>query len=461
MFPGTIALLGVFSTFEYWIDFSSPVNDVTVLYGGGGAGLASDLDPENFIFTTDTGIPTITELYSCLTTINGNEIITGANSDWPNGLTGSGKVIITNSTNFTRLTIQGNGGKGGTLFKFCFNSPQPTLTPTHTQTSTNPQTPTVTPTITLTPTTTGVLSTICLDNCAIIYKTGSVRPNGSSTDLMFYYYDPLTNTSTLLPIPTNILPTQSSYKISMTNTKLWLTSLNPPSPPSPGNMIISEYNITLCPFTISLNKTFNYLTSSLSYGAGVFQDVNGPGLVVVGNNSTTPTLLYLLRPNTASNGGTIPGTSLWDYRTPFFGTSNPFGSSNNPCNTNLGNSMFLNDFLITNFLSFNKLISCAECVSSGISTKYIIQYDYNTGSAEHMVDITTFVGTSQLGGISYSNGYFYVLCSDGTIVSVEAFTPTNITNSNSVPVQNPISNITTDMANVWSCNVEIIKTSVL
>lgn len=149
LFPGTAALLGwnsninVSGPFIYHIDFSVPVNNVEILYGGAGNNGRTGLT-ETFIFTTNTGTPTIVPTYTCLTTINGNTLTAGLGSTWdsPNLNTGSGKIKINNSQNYTRLTIEGNGGSvfydsAGTLFKFCVqesfpNTPTPTPTPTST-----------------------------------------------------------------------------------------------------------------------------------------------------------------------------------------------------------------------------------------------------------------------------------------------------------------------------------------
>ena len=149
LFPGTAVFLGVDEVttlngpFVYYIDFSVPVNNVEILYGGAGD-TSSSAQTEVFIFTTDTGTPTIIPTYTCLTQINGNVLTAGYGSTWnaPNLNTGSGKITINNSVNYTRLTIQGNGGSlpglggGGTLFKFCVEPgpPNPTPTPTITQT---------------------------------------------------------------------------------------------------------------------------------------------------------------------------------------------------------------------------------------------------------------------------------------------------------------------------------------
>lgn len=146
--PGTVANLGwnsninVSGPFIYNIDFNVPVNNVQILYAGAGNSGVPSLT-ETFTFTTDTGTPSIIPTYTCLSTINGNILVAGSGSTWspPNYNTGTGKITITNSQNYTRLTIQGNGGSqywngAGTSFKFCVPiplNPTPTPTPTPTQ----------------------------------------------------------------------------------------------------------------------------------------------------------------------------------------------------------------------------------------------------------------------------------------------------------------------------------------
>jgi len=115
--PANSKQLGETGAFTYTMNFSEPINNLIVV-------LTAVNAPENFIFTTNTGdgIPTITTLCTkCCTTIVDNEIIgTGGGCLGAGG----GNFTITNSVDFTSITISGNGGlgTGGSLLSICSNS---------------------------------------------------------------------------------------------------------------------------------------------------------------------------------------------------------------------------------------------------------------------------------------------------------------------------------------------------
>jgi hypothetical protein len=233
LFPGTVALLGYINmvsggTFTYYIDFSVPVNNVRVLYGGGGVAGNPSL-VETFIFLTDTGVPTIEPNYTCLTTINGNVLITGQGSNWNIPVnTGSGDVIISNSNNYTRLIIQGNGdtaNTGGALFKFCVSQTTPTptqtitKTPTKTPVTTSTNTPTKNSTQTPTPTYT---PTMTVTNT----KTPTLTPTNTLTKTVSRSIGstpPPTNSQT----PTNTITSSFTPSTTMTQTLTPTNSLTP------------------------------------------------------------------------------------------------------------------------------------------------------------------------------------------------------------------------------------------
>jgi hypothetical protein len=119
--PANSKWLGLGGAFTYTMNFSVPINNLIVFIVG--TGWNSGPEQENFIFTTNTGsgIPSISTTDSCYTTIVGNEIFSGgAPIDG-----GGGKFLITNSVNFTSVTISGNGGYLGSLLSICANSIQP------------------------------------------------------------------------------------------------------------------------------------------------------------------------------------------------------------------------------------------------------------------------------------------------------------------------------------------------
>jgi hypothetical protein len=113
--PANSKRLGASGPFSYTMIFSSPVNNITIFIAGTGQTFN-----ENFIITTNTGIPAITSNVNCYTTIIGNEILSGEGSS--GGGAGGGKFFISNSSSFTTLTITGNGFIGGSLLSICSDS---------------------------------------------------------------------------------------------------------------------------------------------------------------------------------------------------------------------------------------------------------------------------------------------------------------------------------------------------
>ena len=110
--PANSKWLGQIGPFSYTMIFSSPVNNITIFIAGAG-----QPGNENFIITTNTGIPSVTSNVNCYTTIIGNEILSGLNADPDGG--GGGKFFISNSSSFTTLTITGDGGETGSLLSIC------------------------------------------------------------------------------------------------------------------------------------------------------------------------------------------------------------------------------------------------------------------------------------------------------------------------------------------------------
>lgn len=119
--PPNSVWLGRNGSFRYTLNFNNNVNNLVIaLTGTGQAG------NENFIFTTNTGNPTITSSINCLTMIVGNQIFSGSQTNpGANGSTrggGGGIFTITNSSPFNTLTITGDGGQNGSLLALCSNS---------------------------------------------------------------------------------------------------------------------------------------------------------------------------------------------------------------------------------------------------------------------------------------------------------------------------------------------------
>jgi hypothetical protein len=114
--PTNSKWLGSGGSFSYTMIFSSPVNNITIVITAAGGSIN-----ENFIITTNTGIPSITSTLNCYTTIIGNEILAGAGA--PGGIdSAGGYFFISNLSPFTTLTITGAGGQNGSLLSICSDS---------------------------------------------------------------------------------------------------------------------------------------------------------------------------------------------------------------------------------------------------------------------------------------------------------------------------------------------------
>ena len=122
--------LGRSGSFSYTLNFSSSINDLIILINSTG-----HTSNENFIITTNGGIPLIIDQSSCYTTISGNEILSGQGTTVQTRGGGGGIFIISAPSEFTSLTISGSGGQNGSLFAICADQ---STTPT-------PTTPTPTP----------------------------------------------------------------------------------------------------------------------------------------------------------------------------------------------------------------------------------------------------------------------------------------------------------------------------
>lgn len=131
--------------FVYKLNFSQPINNLVIILASTGSGAN-----ENFIITSPNNTISIIPIKSCFTSINGNEILSGAGSPelidessegfLGGGYGGGGGIFCVNgSSSFTEITISGDGGQGGSLFALCSRllaSPPPTTTTTTSTTST-------------------------------------------------------------------------------------------------------------------------------------------------------------------------------------------------------------------------------------------------------------------------------------------------------------------------------------
>ncbi len=117
--PPNSLWLGSQGAFDYTMKFNMPINNLVIVITASGQGAN-----ENFIFTTNNGKATITMSIGCNSTINGNEILSGAGAQ----VSGGGGGIFTISDpggNYTSLTIKGAGGQNGSLVAVCSSSVTP------------------------------------------------------------------------------------------------------------------------------------------------------------------------------------------------------------------------------------------------------------------------------------------------------------------------------------------------
>jgi gliding motility-associated-like protein len=118
--PANSRHLGANGPYVYTMTFSQPVNNVVMALTGSGY-----TDAEQFIVTTNGGIPSIGVTFACYTTIDGNIIYSGEGSV-PDGSNGGGGIFtVTAPSDYTTLTISGPGGVAGSLLSICENSITP------------------------------------------------------------------------------------------------------------------------------------------------------------------------------------------------------------------------------------------------------------------------------------------------------------------------------------------------
>ena len=109
------------SPYTYSLNFSEPVNDIKITYGG-----TDGIPSETFIWDTNVGTPNISLCKGCYQTVNGN-IVSGT---WqfnppPEPISGGGIITISTPLNYTTLTLRGSGTNLGTIFGICSGSVVP------------------------------------------------------------------------------------------------------------------------------------------------------------------------------------------------------------------------------------------------------------------------------------------------------------------------------------------------
>lgn len=221
------------------------------------------------------------------------------------------------------------------------------------------------PTPVETPTPTGIV----VPECSVLINNNNI----------VYSYNPNTNTNTFLG--SGFI---SSNDIAHTTTKLWMYS----------GTLINEYNITLNPWTVSLNRN---ITSPTSLGAGLFainnstlisSDSSGIISIDISNSTSVNTLLFAL-PSSRSVAG---------------------------------------DILVT---SNNKVL----VTTTGGGNSYISQYDYITGNLDLEVNIGSTIPFPY--GIFINDNQIYICNNNGLIYNINKNYPYDLTlfnNSNIINI---------------------------
>lgn len=183
------------------------------------------------------------------------------------------------------------------------------------------------------------------------------------------YYVPSTNVNTFLG--SGFI---SSLDIAHTTTKLWMGS----------GTLINEYNITLSPWSASLNRN---ITSPTTLGAGLFAINN---TTLISSDSSGVIKLDI-------TGSTTVNTLLFSL---------PSGRS------------IAGDILVT---TNDKVI----VTTTGAGNSYISQYNYLTGALELELNITTTVPYPY--GLFIDSGNIYICNNNGNIYNIDKNTPYALT----------------------------------
>ena len=265
--------------------------------------------------------------------------------------------------NITYYDRTNRGWFGASQTRNCLNrglEETPTPTPTQTPTPTPSSTPVPTPSPTLTPLPT---PTSFIENCDPLYNTTSGN---------VYIYNVAGKYSTLVNVPQVI----NSYDIAHTRNKLWVYDTS--------NFI--EYNITLNPWTASINRIFPWPNNFVpAKGLKAISDT----ILIVGEKSTNPIKIYEL------NVFNVP--------------INVF-----PKFDLIVNREIYGDFTLTTSRKF--IVLTKETVAPFRS--FISQYDYNlsNNNLEWDVDITSSIPNPS--ALFIDNNKIFVVNNTGSIADI-------------------------------------------
>ena len=391
--------------YTYSLEFSSPVNNVQILYNGtNGTAAAPTSTYEIFTWNTNGGTPTITLCNGCGQTINGN-VISGSFGpetypgvpqlpNQPKYTMGGGIITISAPSNYTTLTLTSPGGNAGTVFGICSSSVVPAPIPS--------PSPSATPSVTVTPTPTPSVSyNPNLLGC-VYYSTA-----GAST----FYYDVITNTSSPITLPGDNTNNKAE---THTTTKYWKGNVDPV-----GNLdYINEWIVTNSPTTLSYNRTISVSDLPAPFSQFLWlQAVNDTTLL-----TTIPTL----SPGNNPAGNFIFSLTRLDI------TTDTVTPSERVVLFNIYAPTGLDAILLTNT---NKLITVGRrATPSTPYAYYLSQYSYPDGTLELDIDISSlfpYINTLYDFRLFESNGNLYVAVSSAypteTIYNISLTSPYTFT----------------------------------
>ena len=216
--------------------------------------------------------------------------------------------------------------------------------------------------------------------------TEDTGPALSPTTVLFntpqgsvYFYNSSTNTSTMLNVPS----TSSAYAsdIAHTQTKLWMNSTS----------TIREWDITLNPFTATLNRTI-IIPHTIGAGLGAIDNTT---LITTNTNVSPNTIVTLdITNNTA--------TSTYKFDLAVGGVPRYIAG----------------DLLLT---TTNKVIT----TNTTLGVTYATQFDYVTGTVE--VDVNIGGTIANPFGLYIENNNIYIMNYDGGVYQINKTSPYNIT----------------------------------
>jgi hypothetical protein len=200
---------------------------------------------------------------------------------------------------------------------------------------------------------------------------GSVLFNSSQGSV--YYYDVASNTSTMLNVPST--SSLYAYDIAHTQNKLWLNGTNK----------ISEWNITLNPFTATFSRIID-TPHNMGVGLGAINDTT----LIATNISTTPNTVVTL--DVTNNSAT--STYKFDLTT--------------------GRTV-AGDILLT---TTNKVIVTNNGAGAA---RYVTQYDYLTGTLE--VDTRIDDVTPSPYGLYIDDSKIFIMNFNGDVYLIDKTSP--------------------------------------